>query len=931
MPDLTSSNDPRRLRLDEVIGAFLVALDAGQNPIPADWLARHPDLHPELAEFFADRQRMDELVEPLRASPDTTTVATDDNISPASSAIEIRVRYFGDYELLKVLGEGGMGIVYKARQISLNRPVALKMIKAARFATDDDVRRFQNEAEAVARLDHPNIVPIFEVGRFEDQHYFSMKLIAGKSLDKQLKNYLGEPRRVAELVAVTADAIHHAHQRGILHRDLKPANVLLDAEGQPHVTDFGLAKRVEGDSELTQSGAILGTPAYMAPEQASGTRGVVTTSTDVHGLGAILFALLTGRAPFGGATVLDTLEQVRERTPDSPRKLNPRVPRDLEVICLKCLEKDPRRRYASADALAADLRHSLAGEPIAARPVGSAARFRMWCRRNPVVAAAGGLVAAALVAVAVVSLLYAGQQKRLAVAEKRYGDEQTKRAEEQTRYAEEQTEAATKIGGLAKSLEKEGQNLKTSLADSNRRLAMVYFERARRSFEDEDIPAGMVWLVESWRAAIKANDTAWQRLARINLSYWRYQRPELKGVLRRVNPSRWFSNIAFSPDGQVIVTACQDGTARVWDSATCLPIGKPLNHGGVNAVAFNPNGKTVVTGGFDSTLRVWDLDTQEAVGHPMRTRQRVNFLAFSPDGATLLSRGLISNSAQLWNVASQNSIGNSLGFPYTDRKEGVAFNPDAKTVVAVGNDATATVCDFSGPTPISRRVQGLSKTAHSMAFSPDGKDILVSDWDGVRIWDAALTRPVGRPLVHSSLVRPATFSLAVSQDGKTVLVGGSDNAARIWDLASQRAIGQLMRHQREVNCVAFSPDGKTALTGSSDGTARLWDAATAESIGYPIVQRSSVESVNFSPDGKVFLTIDTNGVPRLWNSSTKQLIGSPLSLEVPIENRSLSSVSLSPDGKTIAGGNDFGTVRQWEIANGKLTRTFSAAHGSGLS
>ena len=234
-----------------------------------------------------------------------------------------RTGYFGDYELLKVLGEGGMGIVYKARQLSLNRPVALKMIKASRFPSAEEIRRFQNEAEAVARLDHPNIVPIFEVGEYEDQHFFSMKLIAGESLDKQSKDYLANPRCAAEIVAITASAIHHAHQRGILHRDLKPANILVDAEGQPHVTDFGLAKQVEGNSELTQSGAILGTPAYMAPEQASGKRGSVTTVTDVYGLGAVLYVLLAGRAPFGGDSVVDTLEQVRERTPDSPRRLNP--------------------------------------------------------------------------------------------------------------------------------------------------------------------------------------------------------------------------------------------------------------------------------------------------------------------------------------------------------------------------------------------------------------------------------------------------------------------------------------------------------------------------------------------------------------------------------------------------------------------------------
>ena len=215
-------------------------------------------------------------------------------------------------------------------------------------------------------------------------------------------------------MAVVAEAIHHAHQRGILHRDLKPANILVDADGHPHVTDFGLAKRVEGDSELTRSGAIVGTPAYMAPEQASAKKGAVTTATDVHGLGAILYALLTGRAPFGGTTVLDTLEQVRERPPEPPRKLNPRVPRDLEVICLKCLEKDPRRRYASADALAEDLKRWLAGEPIAARAVGSVERACLWARRHPTAAALAGISLVAMIAMIAAGFLvaYNGELKR---------------------------------------------------------------------------------------------------------------------------------------------------------------------------------------------------------------------------------------------------------------------------------------------------------------------------------------------------------------------------------------------------------------------------------------------------------------------------------------------------------------------------------------
>jgi tetratricopeptide (TPR) repeat protein/tRNA A-37 threonylcarbamoyl transferase component Bud32 len=329
-----------------------------------------------------------------------------------------KVRYIGDYEVVSILGRGGMGVVYKARQVSLNRPVALKMIRSAEFAGEDQIRRFQNEAEAVAMLDHPGIVPVYEVGQFQDQRYFSMKLIEGAGLDKHLTSLAAKPRDAAKLVADVADAIYHAHQRGILHRDLKPANILVDGQGRPHVTDFGLAKRIEGEDGLTVTGAIMGTPAYMAPEQALGRTSQITTATDVYGLGAILYATLTGRAPFAGDSVLETLEQVRQRAPEPPTRRNVRLPRDLEVICLKCLEKDPRHRYPSAGALADDLRCWINGEPISARPVGRAVRAWMWTKRNPAMASlAASLVAALIVGVVGITLQWreAVAQRNLAV------------------------------------------------------------------------------------------------------------------------------------------------------------------------------------------------------------------------------------------------------------------------------------------------------------------------------------------------------------------------------------------------------------------------------------------------------------------------------------------------------------------------------------
>ena len=279
---------------------------------------------------------------------DAATAA--DFARPRGPSVGQKVHYIGDYEAISVLGQGGMGVVYKARQVTLNRLVALKMIRNAEFANDDQVRRFQNEAEAVATLDHPGIVPIYEVGTHEDQRYFSMKLVEGHGLDKKLEELSKDPRAATRVVAEVADAVSHAHQRGILHRDLKPANILLDSKGHAHVTDFGLAKRIEEDAGLTVSGAIMGTPSYMAPEQAAGQTASITTASDVYGLGAILYALLTGRAPFAGDSVMNTLDQVRNRPPQPPTRLNAKLPLDLERICLKCLEKDPRHRYASAKA-----------------------------------------------------------------------------------------------------------------------------------------------------------------------------------------------------------------------------------------------------------------------------------------------------------------------------------------------------------------------------------------------------------------------------------------------------------------------------------------------------------------------------------------------------------------------------------------------------
>src|SRR5437867_2955242 len=294
---------------------------------------------------------------------------------------------FGDYELLEEIGRGGQGVVYRAHQKSLNRTVALKVIGLGHWATQAHLKRFRLEAEAAASLEHPGIVPIHEVGERDGSCYFSMKFIEGGQLDEMVRHEPMPIRRAVELIAKVARTIHYAHERGILHRDIKPGNILLDAKGEPHLTDFGLARLVETESTVTRTLEVLGTPSYMAPEQAVGNNAQLTSATDVYGLGAVFYQLLTSHPPFAGGTTYETIRLVLDTEPRQPRLWNPKIDRDLNTICLKCLEKDPRRRYSSALALAEDLERWLKHEPILARRTGIFARGRKWIRRNPTMAA----------------------------------------------------------------------------------------------------------------------------------------------------------------------------------------------------------------------------------------------------------------------------------------------------------------------------------------------------------------------------------------------------------------------------------------------------------------------------------------------------------------------------------------------------------------
>ncbi len=767
------------------------------------------------------------------------------------------VSYFGDYVIIRELARGGMGVVYKARQVKLNRVVALKMILAGQLAGEADVKRFHLEAEAAANLDHPGIVPIYEVGMHEGQHYFSMGYVDGQSLAHRVATGPLSPRDAAQLLGQVAEAVQYAHERGVVHRDLKPANVLLDAKGQPKVTDFGLAKKLEGDSGLTASGQVMGTPSYMPPEQAEG-RADVGPLADVYSLGAVLYHLLTGRPPFQSARVMDTLLQVLEREPVPPRQLNRDVPRDVETICLKCLRKDPSHRYGSARELGADLQRFLDGEPIAARPVSGRERMVKWCRRHPSIAA----LTLGIVLVAMVGGAGVIWQWRQAVANANAAD--------QARVAAERA------------------------LDRSRRLAYAAnLHLAERELKDAAVS----------RVQEILDDLRPERLGGADLRgfEWHYLRGQCHGELLTIRgQAPELRDVAVSPDGSRIAAAASNSTVRLWDATTgreVSTLSAPGNSGdsGLQQIAFAPDGHSLAAMNFHGAATVWNVENRKIVpgkwDTPISGVAGRAGLAVEPDGRLWTADHL--GNIRRWDRSGGDAQLFMIDGYVRDLERGacLALSPDRRSIT-VASGTNVTVWDLA-----DGRLKG-TFTGHkgwitSVVYSPDSRSLATAGTDRlIRVWDAESGGEQCTLSGHTWTVNSVSFS----PDGRRLASAGADRTVRIWDVQTGEERLTLRGHTAGVKRVTWFPDGSRIATAGQDGTVKVWNTSDGpEARVLRIATPVRVLRVAVRPTTREVAAAYEDGTVRVWNPS------SGLATSLPSRHaRYAGDVAYSPDGRLLA-------------------------------